>query len=446
MNLKEKKKLEFYKEVRELYYNRELSVRELADRYRKTERTIYRWLKQANQRIIGRKKKSRKKHDRPKKYPAEIYTRIIELKEEIPQRSAPMIKRNLEQEFEVSIPSLSTIQKFLREKGLVYRKRDQQQGYKKFQRSKPNDLWQIDIAGVQTVAHLKQVYLIALIDDCSRFVVGAEYFRTEKGMNVLKVVRDSILSYGRPNEILADKGTQFWNVMGELATKYSRFLKSLDIKPIFARAYHPQTKGKLERWFKTVIQMFLTEARPFVKERPKYSLSDFNQLFKKWVEWYNTEKAHGSLPDRTTPNKIYFRKENRIFRPLKAEVNWEKWLRVSDQRTVTKYNTISYKAQNFDVPSGYMRAKVEVIEHESRIEIYHEDKLLITHPYQVPLNSKKKTLLSRRIRINGTISYKGKDYSIDYRLGGKTVEVHETNQGRNLLVYLNGILVKTLNL
>jgi transposase InsO family protein len=446
MNLKEKKKQEFYKEVRELYYNRELSVGELSDRYRKSERTIYRWLKQANQTQKGRDKKPRKKQNRSRKYPQEIFTRIVELKEEIPQRSAPMIKRNLEQEFKIPVPSLSTIQKFLREKGLVYRKIEQKQGYKQFQRSKPNDLWQIDIAGVQTVGHLKQVYLIALIDDCSRFVVGAEYFRTEKGKNVLKVVRDAILLYGRPNEILADRGSQFWNAIGELATKYSKLLESLDIKPIFARAYHPQTKGKLERWFETVIQMFLIEARPFVKERPKYLLSDFNQLFKKWVDWYNTEKAHNALPDRTTPNTIYYNEENRIFRLLKVKVNWEKWLSESDQRKVSKYNTISYKAQHFDIPPGFMRAKVEVIEYEERIEIYHKDKLLITHPYQVSINPKKKTLFPRKIRINGTISYKGKWYSIDYKLGGKTVEVQETNQGRNLLVYLNGILIKTLNL
>lgn len=446
MNLKEKKKLDFYKEVRELYYNREFSISDLADRYRKTERTIYRWLQQANQKEGEGIKKPRKKHIRHRKYSPEIFARIIGLKEEIPQRSAPMIRRNLEQEFKVPLPSLATIQKFLREKGLVYKKKDQKQGYKRFQRSRPNDLWQVDIAGVQTVGHLKQVYLIALIDDCSRFVVGAEYFRTEKGMNILKVVRDAVLLYGRPNEILADRGTQFWNAIGELATKYSKLLKSLDIKPIFARAYHPQTKGKLERWFETVIHMFLVEARHFVKEQTKYSLSEFNQLFKKWVNWYNTEKSHSSLPNRTTPNTIYFNKENRIFRPLKAKVNWDKWLSESDQRKVSKYNTISYKAQQFEIPPGFMRAKVEVIEYENRIEIYHKDKLLITHPYQVPLSSKKKILLSRRIRVNGTISYKGKEYSIDYKLGGKTVEVQETNQGRNLLVYLNGILIKTLNL
>ena len=42
--------------------------------------------------------------------------------------------------------------------------------------------------------------------------------------------------------------------------------------------------------------------------------------------------------------------------------------------------------------------------------------------------------------------YKGKSYTIDYKLAGKTVEVQEINEGKNLLVYLNDVLLKTIDL
>lgn len=446
MNLKEKKKRELYEEVRELYYNKGLSIQAIGDRYRKSVRTVYRWLKKARQEGTEKKPLPRKKYKRAKKYPPELFARIRELKKEIPRRSAPMIERILQLEFKDKSPSLSTIQKFLRKEGLIYKFREQRQGYKKFQRDKPNDLWQVDIAGVQPVTPLKEVYLIALIDDCSRFVVGAEYFRTQKGINVLKVIRDAICSYGRPNQILADRGTQFWNAIGDLGTKYSKLLESLDIEPIYARAYHPETKGKLERWFKTVIQMFLVEARHLINKRSKYSLAEFNQLLKEWVEWYNTKKPHSSLPDRTSPNTIFYDNKNRIYRPLQVKVNWDKWMQESEERKVNKYNTIAYKTQKFEVPPGYVRAKVVVIEYEDKVKIYHEDRLLITHPYHVLEKPKKEAIQIRRIRKNGVISYKGKEYSIDYKLAGKTVKVQENNQGRNLLVYLNGRLIKTIDL
>ena len=54
---------------------------------------------------------------------------------------------------------------------------------------KPSDLRQIDIAGVQTVDYLKKLYLIALLDDCSRLIVTAQYFKDQKGINVQKILQ-----------------------------------------------------------------------------------------------------------------------------------------------------------------------------------------------------------------------------------------------------------------
>lgn len=61
------------------------------------------------------------------------------------------------------------------------------------------------------------------------------------------------------------------------------------------------------------------------------------------------------------------------------------------------------------------------------------------YSYNVPLLLERKT---RKITHNGTIKYKGKLYTIDYKLSGKTVEVQEINDGKNFLVYLNNVLLK----
>ena len=60
--------------------------------------------------------------------------------------------------------------------------------------------------------------------------MAAEYFKDQKGLNVLKTIRNEVMVYGRPNQIHADNGTQFKNLIGELGTKYTRLLEILDIK------------------------------------------------------------------------------------------------------------------------------------------------------------------------------------------------------------------------
>jgi len=116
------------------------------------------------------------------------------------------------------------------------------------------------------------------------------------------------------------------------------------------------------------------------------------------------------------------------------------------QRNVNKYNEIHYKSQLFNVPPGYSGSKVDMIEYEDKIEIYFKENLITTHPYGAIIKPEKTVKSKRKIRKNGTIAYKGKTYSIDCKLANKTVEVQETDIGRKLLVYLNDILNKTLNL
>lgn len=430
-------------EARELRHNKGLTIEELALHYGKSERTIYRWLSNHIKKNSADQHNQKRTYLRSRKYAPEIFTRIREIKKENPRRSVPIIRKLLKKEFPNTTPSLSTIYKYLHEEGLVYRPKNRRQGYVKFERSKPNDLWQIDIAGVQTVGHLDRLYLIALLDDNSRFIVAAEYFKDQKGINAIKMIRNAVLAYGRPNQILADNGTQFKNLLGELGTKYTRLLEILDIKPIFAKPNHPQTKGKLERWFGTVKQMFLTEARLNVKINPQYTLTEFNHMFKNWVNWYNTEKPHRSLPRNNPPIKRYLNTEDRVFRPLKVNVNWTRWLHELEMRKVNKYNEIYYKTQKFYIPPGYSGTRVEVIEYEDKIEIYYRDQLIITHSYNIPTIQKRKT---RKITHAGVIMYKGNPYTIDYKLAGKTVEVQEINEGKNLLIYLNEVLLKTLDL
>ncbi|MFO8019797.1 MAG: hypothetical protein R6U96_14325, partial [Promethearchaeia archaeon] len=108
-----RKKKDFYKKVKELRYNKKMSIEELARHYGKSKRTIYRGLKKAKQDGKKRKHRSKKPTKRKRKYPEKIFTCIVELKKEVPQRSAPMIHRLLKKEFQIPVPSISTVRKYI---------------------------------------------------------------------------------------------------------------------------------------------------------------------------------------------------------------------------------------------------------------------------------------------------------------------------------------------
>ena len=173
-------------------------------------------------------------------------------------------------------------------------------------------------------------------------------------------------------------------------------------------------------------------------------LAGFNQLFQAWLHRYNWEFPHRSLPDRVPPASVYFEAPGRIQRPLQTLVDWNRWINTRAQRKVTKCNAISVKGESYPVPPGYAGCRVDVVEMEEVVEVYHHDQLIASIPVDparfLPGNARR----ARRVAKNGIIRYGGKYYTVDYKLAGKSVEVREVAAGTELLVYLNGVLVKSI--
>jgi transposase InsO family protein len=316
----------------------------------------------------------------------------------------------------------------------------------KFQRDRPNDLWQIDIAGVQSVGTLGKVYLMAILDDCSRFVVAARYFRDQSGANVIRLLRAAFEAHGLPNQLLADNGTQFKNVIGDLGTRYARLLHLLGVEPIFSRPHHPQTKGKLERWFGTVRAGFLLEVRAEAAAMPGTTLTELNERLEAWVKWYNAEKPHRSLPGRCPPASVFLSTSARIYRPLETAVDWDRWTCAGTSRKVTKYNAVSYKGASIAIPPGYAGCQAEVRDFGNVVEVYYHETLLASFPLEFGTGEAGPDRVSRRVAKNGTIRYKKQYYTVGYKLAGKVVQVQEAVEGTVLLVYLGQRLVKKLEI
>ena len=186
------------------------------------------------------------------------------------------------------------IQRILDEKGLTDHcpKRRGQRTYVRFQWPISNYMWHCDWS------EYKEYWYCVFIDDRSRKIMAAGKFKNANTNNALFVLYQAILiNEVCPVVILSDKGSQFY------ANKYDKtgkkgmceFEKELELLSIdfwTSRRRHPQTNGKMEKWFDTLKKRF--------KKHSDESLQEF-------VKWYNEGRIHHAL-SYDTPEKVYWEK------------------------------------------------------------------------------------------------------------------------------------------
>lgn len=130
------------------------------------------------------------------------------------------------------------------------------------------------------------VWICAVLDDASRMILSYGEFDNATADNTVLLLKKA-LEYGKISELITDQGAQFTSDL------LKEFCQTNNIKQIFGRIIHPQTNGKIERWFGLYRQ----------KRHMFSSLKEF-------VYWYNNIKPHLSLnfEDLETPAQAFRRK------------------------------------------------------------------------------------------------------------------------------------------
>jgi putative transposase len=138
---------------------------------------------------------------------------------------------------------------------------------------------------------------IAAEDDASRLIVGYGVFQDATAENTIHVLKQAIGKHGCPRELLTDRGSQFYANEGERKEKgisqFEQYLADNGIKHILCRVNHPQTNGKLERFYG-------------VYEQKQHQFRSIDE----YVHWHNEVKPHLSLNIETleTPIQAFQRK------------------------------------------------------------------------------------------------------------------------------------------
>ena len=209
--------------------------------------------------------------------------------------------------------SPSAVARVLHEVGYVLEQsptRKHRDKVRRFERARPNQLWQTDIFTFMLKRQNRRVHLVAFMDDHSRFIVGYGLHATASSALVLEVLRSAIASYGAPEEILTDNGSQYITWRGKSA--FAKECEKRGIKQIVAKPRRPQTLGKVERFWGTLW-------RECVESSVFIDLGDARTRIGLFMDHYNFQRTHRGV-DGLVPADRFFGAAPEVLRNLKERV------------------------------------------------------------------------------------------------------------------------------
>jgi transposase InsO family protein len=205
---------------------------------------------------------------------------------------------------QIAAPSRATIARILVRRGLVVpapRKRPKSSLHR-FVYARPNECWQSDWTAWWLAGGLP-VAIAGTLDDHSRTLVGISAAAGDgTGELVWSVMAEAICIYGVPQRSLSDNGMCYSMARrGHTATSFEVNLRALGCQPITSTPYHPQTCGKIERFWQT-LKKWLTTYQ--ARHGAAADVLELNRRLCLFAEYYNTRRPHRALKGRT-PAEVF---------------------------------------------------------------------------------------------------------------------------------------------
>jgi transposase InsO family protein len=274
---------------------------------------------------------------------------VIRLRDQHPTWGGRKLRARLIALNKKSVPSPSTITEILRRHDRMDPAAVWQGAFVRFERQRPNELWQMDFKGHFATAAGNRCHPLTVLDDHSRFCVGLFACENERTETVQTHLTSLFRLFGMPERILCDNGSP-WGT-GGAETKWTRltvWLLKLGIPVSHGRALHPQTQGKDERFHRTLnVELIQGQGWP--------DLGICQGRFDPWRHIYNYERPHESLGMEVPANR--YRVSPRAFPEILTE--WE-YDSTDAVRKVSIDATISYRGKVLALSKAFCGERVAV--------------------------------------------------------------------------------------
>jgi transposase InsO family protein len=232
--------------------------------------------------------RSRRPHHSPLRSEATIEERILAIRDAHPAWGARKVWRYLHDREGVNPPAISTVHEILRRHGRVLPPPGGPRAFQRFEKPTPNLLWQMDFKGWVRLANGTQCHPLTAVDDHSRYAVCLSACADQRNTTVSKALEQTFRCYGLPEAIFVDNGTPWGDASGERWTRFGVWLLKLGVDLLHSRPYHPQSRGKNERFHRTL------NAEVFAFKRFR-DLAEVQRAFDEWREVYKRASQHPSV-------------------------------------------------------------------------------------------------------------------------------------------------------
>jgi putative transposase len=250
------------------------------------------------------------------------------------------------------IPSLSTLYRFLRARGLAERRAPARRDHRAYAFDLAGDCWQGDIMFGPSLANANgrraRTYLFAILDDATRLVAHAQFYFEQHLRSLKDCLKQALLKRGVPRRLYFDNGKVFRSRLLLLVAA------RLGMHLLHTRPYQPQGRAKLERWFGTVRRGFL---RRLDVDRLE-GIDALNRLLFAWIEGQYHLTSHRGL-DGDRPLDRWMRLSEGI-RPLPRDVDLDELFLDQTSRRVAKDGTFTLDGRTFEAGPSFLGLRVDI--------------------------------------------------------------------------------------
>ena len=354
-----------------------LTVSETAEKFGVSRQTVHEWLRRYEAGgIEALADRSHRPASCPHQMDAGTEVLVCELRRKRPFWGPVSIAHQLRRQGVDPVPSHMAIWRALVRHGLIEprARRKVVATYKRWERGRPMELWQLDVVGGVLLADGTQAKILTGVDDHSRYCVAAGIMTRAVARAVCGVFAESLRAHGVPDEVLTDNGKVFTDRFGRQAeVLFDRICRENGIAHRLTAPHSPTTTGKIERFHRTLRVEFLS-GRVFD------DLPSAQHELDAWVTDYNTNRPHQGI-QMSTPAERFFAERDRTAPDLDPHLVALSDARSPDEwvtRKVSVNGVIAVAWQQISVGRHREGRRVDVHVLEEILEVWDGNELLKT--------------------------------------------------------------------